>query len=473
MKSATAATTGGATTPTGLTLDSTSITGLISTDDYTSQATPLVDATTDPGDTVTFSVNGQTVTATANSSGLAQANLPAGSLMVGANSVTATASNSSGSSTTSSPLSVTYAPSDLQVYVVPGAIGSSQTLTITWTDRHAAYNDEIGVYQVSNATGTVDSLAPGASGYDKAAIGGTTDGGQFAQVVFPSGDTGGETMNLTVTGGEMLAFYMIQNNTTANFLSKNAADAGNRNSSASQPTAFFTTTAANPDSGQHVQVTADSTTGTVQYAWEDQDFIAGSDKDYNDVVMTVALSSGETADPGTLHAPDTTGSGNVSLSATLTSDTHDSTAPGDVGTFYVDSPNGDIGSLTPSSSGYLAAALASGNAQVLIPSGTAGGAAAQSITVPAGKYLAFFAISSGTLTNFLTANPTNGTATSGLPNAFLSFPAANPSQINHFNFTSPELISTNPNQTQLHVMDELMGSQTNFDDLDIDLTFAG
>ncbi len=471
-ESAKAATSGGATTPTGLKLDSTSQTGLVSGDNYTSQATPVIDATADAGDTVTFSVNGKTVTATANSSGQAQATLPAGSLVVGTNSITATASNTSGSSTTSSALTLTYAPSDAQVYVVPGTIGSSQTLTINWTSRHAAYNDEIGVYEVSDTSGTVNSLAPGASGYDKTAIGGTTDGGQFSQVVFASGDKGGATMNLTVTGGELLVFYMIQNNTTANFLSKNATDAGNRNSSASQPTAFFTLTAANPDSGQHVQVTADSTTGTVQYAWEDQDFIAGSDKDYNDVVMTVALSSGDTAAPSTLHTPDTTSSGNVTLSATLTSGTHDSTAPGDVGVFYVDDPNGDIGSVSPSSSNYLSTALASGNTQVLIASGTTGGSAAQTITVPAGKYLAFFAVSSGTLSNFLSTNSSNGTSTSGLPNVFVSFPNANPSQINHFSFTSPELISTNPSQTQLHVMDEVMGSDTNFDDMDIDLTFA-
>ncbi len=300
-QNAAAASTSGPAAPTSLMLDSTSQTGLVAGDDYTSQSTPLVDATAGAGDTVTFSVNGTTLPAvTANSSGLAQITLPAGTLAVGANTVTATASSSSGSSTTSSPMTLTYAPSDLQVYTVPGAIGSSQTITVTWTDRHAAYNDEIGVYEVSDMTGTVDSLAPVASGYDLAAIGGTADGGQFAQVVFPSGDTGGETLNLTVTGGELLGFYMIQNTTTANFLAKNPTDAGNHNSSPSQPTAFFTTTAANPDSRQHVQVVADSTTGTAQYAWEDEDFIAGSDKDYNDVVMTVALSTGQTADPATL-----------------------------------------------------------------------------------------------------------------------------------------------------------------------------
>ena len=442
---------------------------MLTTDNYTSQATPLLDATADPGDTVTFSVNGQSFTATANSSGLATTTLPAGTLAVGANSVTATASNASGSSPTSSVLTVTYAPSYLQVYTVPGAIGSSQTLTVTWNSRQAAYNDEIGVYEVSNATGTVDGIAPGSSGYAKAAIGGTANGGQFAQVVFPSGDTGGETMTLNVTGGELLGFYMIQNNTTANFLSKNPTNVGSGNNNSSQPKAFFTTTAANPDATQHVQVTADPTTGTAQYAWED---MMHGDFDYNDVVMTVGLSSGNTAAPGTLIVPDA-GGGNISLSATLASGTHDSTAPGDVGVYFVDDPSGDIGTLTPSSSGYLAAALASGNSQVLVASGTATGAAAQSITVPAGKYLAFFAISAGTTANFLSANPTNGTATSGLPNAFLSFPSANPSQTNHFNFTSPEGVTTNPNQTQLHVMDQLLGSATSFDDLDLDLSFAG
>ena len=337
--------------PTSLTLDASSETGFITNDDYTSQATPIIDATADAGDTVTFTVNGKTVTAVANSSGLAKATLPAGTLAVGANSITATESNSGGTSTASSPLTVTYAPNYSQVYTVPGAPGSSQTLTINWTSRQANYNDEIGVYEVSNATGTVNSIAPGSAGYAKAAIGGTTNGGQFAQVVFPSGDTGGETMTLNVTGGELLGFYMIQNNTTANFLAKNSANAVTSNANANQPMAFFTTTAANPNGGQHVQVTQDPTTGNVQYAWEDQ---VGGDNDFNDVVMTVALSSGQTTAPSTLHVPDT-GGGNVKLSATLASGTHDTTAPGDVGVYFVDNPAGNIGSLTPGSSGYLAA----------------------------------------------------------------------------------------------------------------------
>ena len=109
---------------------------------------------------------------------------------------------------------------------------------------------------------------------------------------------------------------------------------------------------------------------------------------------------------------------------------------------------------------------------MLIASGTAAGAAAQSITVPAGKYIAFYSISSGTTVNFLTANPTNSTTTAGLPDAFLSFPGANPERTNHFNWTSPEGVATNPNQTQLHIMDQVMGSMSNFDDLDVDLSFA-
>jgi cyclophilin family peptidyl-prolyl cis-trans isomerase len=471
--------------------------GDFSNDNYTTVDTPTFTAnfgTSLAGDTVEIFVNGTalTTTGTVDSSGNVSIQLPAGHLAIGANTIYAIVETSTADDeddaevapsaavaptaalAVSEPTTVTYAPSFDEVYTVPGTPGSSQQLTIDWTARNAAFNNEIGVYTVADLTGTVGTTAAGASGYAQAAVGATS-----AQVIFASGDTAGATKTITVTGGQMLGFYLIQNNTTANFLAKNPTDTAptgqNINGVSSQPLAFFSTKAANPDGTQHVQVVADPTTGNVEYNWEDE--WSGGDSDYNDVVMTVALASGQTTAPETLLVPDaaaTASSGatnTLNLSATLASGTHDSTAPGDVGVYFVDNPAGDIGTLTPTSAGYLAAALASTNSQVLIASGTGVGTA-QQISVPAGKYLAFYSISSGTTANFLTANPSNSTTDTTQPVAFLSFAAANPNQINHFNFFSPEAVATDPTQMQLHVMDEVFGTTTNFDDLDAILSFS-
>ncbi len=444
---------------------------MYSGDNYTSNSTPVVDAMATPGDLVTFTVNGKTLTATAGASGLAEVTLPAGDLAVGNNAISVTASNSSGASA-ASVINMTYAPSDAQVYTVPGTVGQSQTLVISLTSRQAADNDEIGVYEVTNAAGVVDGIAPGAAGYAQAAIGGTANGGQFSQVVFASGSTSGAApVTITVTGGEQLAFYLIQNNSTANFLSNNPTDAVKKSDPSSEPIAFFTTTSANPDNFQHVKVVSDpaSAAGNVQYAWEDG--YAGGDRDYNDMVMTVALSSGQTANPAVLQVPGAGGSANLTLNAKLDAGSKDTKASGDVGVFYVDNPAGDIGSLTPGSAGYLAAALAAGNYQVLVSAGEALGASSQ-ISVPAGQFLAFFSISNGTTSNFLHANAANSDA-KGLPNAFMTFSAGNPDQQTHFSWTSPEGVATSSSQTNLHVMDQIFGNSNLINDLDLDLSFSG
>ena len=53
-------------------------------------------------------------------------------------------------------------------------------------------------------------------------------------------------------GGQLLAFYLVQNNTGAQFLDSNPT-----NSFRSAPLAFFSFPAANPDGVNHVQAIGD------------------------------------------------------------------------------------------------------------------------------------------------------------------------------------------------------------------------
>lgn len=434
--------------------------GSLDSEGYVSTATPTLTATAESGATVQFTVNGAVVATgaeTAAGSGEYSATIPAGTLAVGANSVTAKVTDASGASPDSTAMSFVYAPDySSGVYVVPGGPGTSQTLTFDWTSKNASYNNEFGFFIVNSADGSIGGVAPGQAGYAQAALSSSTK-----QVIFSKGQKAGATINVTLEGGQMIVFYLIQNNTTANFLSQNPNDTISRNNNGSAPLAFFSLEAANPDSKRHAQIIADSSTGDVQYNWED--LINLGDADFNDSVISAHLSTA-TAQSATLHAPGT-GDGNVTLSATLKSEKQ-STPDGDVGVFYVDSPDGAIGTLHPGDAGYVAAALATENFQVLFGSGASG---SKSISVPTGKYLAFFAITSGTVDNFLTSNPTN--SSSG-PSALFSFDSANSDTANHFRWYTPRQQSTDPNATELHVMTKLNGKADDFDSFALDLTFT-
>ena len=201
-------------------------------------------------------------------------------------------------------------------------------------------------------------------------------------------------------------FYLIQNNTIANFLALNPSNTVEGNGQRGAPLAFFSLEAANPDGMQHTPIIADSTTGTVQHNWED--LLSLGDSDFNDAAITVQP-SGSSSAHAALHAPGTDMTA-VALSATLNGE-KSSMPSGDLGVYYADDQNGTVGGLSPGDAGYTAAALAPGNFPVLFTAGIGG---TQQASVPAGKYLAFYFLTSGTTSEFFSNNPTNSSAGAGL-----------------------------------------------------------
>jgi hypothetical protein len=371
--------------------------------------------------------------------------------------ITATAANSTATSSDSTALSVTYAPDySGGIYVVPGAAGTSQTLTFAWTQKNAAFNNEFGYFIVDSADGSIGGVAPGSAGYAQAALGSSS-----RKVLFAKGQKAGATANVTLQAGQKIVFYLIQNSTTANFLAKNVSDALHGNNNKSAPLAFFSLTAANPDDAKHTQIVADATTGRAQYNWED--LINQGDSDFNDATITVQQ-SGSTAPQATLHSPGA-GATSVTLNTTLHGEKQ-STPSGDIGVYFTDDQNGTVNGLHPGDAGYAAAALAAANSKVLYSSG---GNGTKQVTVPAGKYLGFYLITSGTTSSFLTGNPTNGA--SG-PRALFSFDAANPDAANHFRWFTPGQQATNPSVPQLHAMTKVGGKATDYDAFAIDLSFT-
>jgi glutathione S-transferase len=161
-----------------------------------------------------------------------------------------------------------------ELLIVPGDPEDTVALKFEWTNREAGYDNEIGLYLVDEQ-GQVAGLAPDDRGYAAAAI---TDATQ--QVIFASGETVGATEILTFQGGDRLAFYLIQNSSTATWLTQNAD-----NRLDGQPPAFFSPEAANPDDVDHLETQA-LADGVWQFAWED--LTGGGDRDFNDVVFQVS-----------------------------------------------------------------------------------------------------------------------------------------------------------------------------------------
>ena len=210
-------------------------------------------------------------------SGIFTATLPAGTLGVGTNSITATAANTNGTSADSTALSFTFAPNfSGGVYVVPGAAGTSQTLTFDWMQKNAAFNNEFGYFVVDSADGSIGGVAPGSAGYAQAALSSATRAGRCS----PRDRRRARRPASRSKAARRIVFYLIQNNTTANFLAKNPTNTIHGNNQSARRWRSSASQAANPDDMKHTQIIADATTGRVQYNWED--LMNLGDSDFND-----------------------------------------------------------------------------------------------------------------------------------------------------------------------------------------------
>ena len=98
-----------ATIPTNLDLVAASDTGNSSTDNFTGDTTPTVTVTATPGTIVVFHVNDTNVPATESPAGVFTATFAEGVIQLGSNSITATASDSEGTSPASAPLIIQLA----------------------------------------------------------------------------------------------------------------------------------------------------------------------------------------------------------------------------------------------------------------------------------------------------------------------------------------------------------------------------
>jgi len=315
------------------------------------------------------------------------------------------------------------------LFTVPGAANAQTALEFVWTRREAAYNNEVGVFVAQDATGTVNGIAPGASGYVQAAL-------QSAQVLFASGSGPGQRHTLTFTAGQQLGFYLVQNSSTEQALQTNPADTGGGIFT------FFSVDNVNPDAFDHVR-TQTLGDATEEFAWEDG--TKGGDKDFNDVKMTVGIAGN--------RATSVPGQKGQTVPTTFSWLSRDAAYNNELGLFTVDDAAGHIGTLAAGDSGYAQAALSSSTRQVLFASGQTAGASA-TVNLPGGGFFALYLVVNDTTDSALANNPTNSAL--NRPFVWFAFPAANFDGFDHLLWLS---------STDFAFEDAISGGDQDFNDL--------
>ncbi|QNP30989.1 cadherin domain-containing protein [Cylindrospermopsis curvispora] len=158
--------------------------------------------------------------------------------------------------------------------------------TLVSTD--AAFNNLFGLYEIDNATGTVNGIAPGQPGYARAALNRAVS--SFA--VRAGGSGNGITGNVVVGGDKFYAPFVIANggnlfgsmqDAINTFFQLNADNSrATAENYTSFPVAYFSFGAANPDGAAHIK-----SFGNNIFGFEDLPAGVGvNDYDFNDTVFS-------------------------------------------------------------------------------------------------------------------------------------------------------------------------------------------
>ncbi|HJT77647.1 MAG TPA: DUF4114 domain-containing protein, partial [Gemmataceae bacterium] len=202
------------------------------------------------------------------------------------------------------------------LFRVPGQPGQLVAVRFAYTLRDAAFRNELGMFLVDDAQGHIGRLKPGDPGYAAAALSRAR-----GLVLFSPGQAPGASRTLELPAGQFFGLYLIQNSTTARFLTHNP-----RNRPGRGPVAFFSLVRANPDRFQHLR-------GLPGLGFGFEDGLGGGDRDFNDLVTRVEFGTpqGMAAPPPGPPSPITAPSpapAKPRIPPSLTARLSDDTAPG-------------------------------------------------------------------------------------------------------------------------------------------------
>ena len=166
------------------------------------------------------------------------------------------------------------------IFVIEGSSGQTQ-LKYSLVQGSSASVNEVGVVVVDHDTGTINGVAPGQAGYVQAALSqGTVI---FSALSNPPNGFGvsNQTRNLSVEANDRLLFYIVQNSTTDTALADLAAGR-------TPPNIFFASSSFNTGGIDSLQV-SNQGNGVFTLRWEDG--VGGGSPNFNDLVMTVQLTT--------------------------------------------------------------------------------------------------------------------------------------------------------------------------------------
>ncbi len=159
---------------------------------------------------------------------------------------------------------------DHGTFFVPGMLSELARVRVDLLGEYAAFNNEVGLVRVDDASGRIGNLRPGQAGYLEAA----RDSGRW-QRLFASGQRAAAPVFVTLRAGEHFTLFIVQNNTLE------AALAGQTRQR--RPPVFFVDPAANADGIAHVMLRGQG--ASYQLGWEDM--LGGGDFDFDDVILAI------------------------------------------------------------------------------------------------------------------------------------------------------------------------------------------
>ncbi|MGB0564566.1 MAG: DUF4114 domain-containing protein [Spirulinaceae cyanobacterium] len=279
-----------------------------------------------------------------------------------------------------------------------------QTFRLTLESQNTGNLNELGMFRVDDAEGTIDGIAPSEAGYTEAALARSrvvmSALSNFSDNLFPGLDT---TRHLTMDGDSFWGFYLVTNGTTDTIkgmiangqapgnLAFGFADAGRLQVDASEGGIF----SLGFDDGSG-GLNFDDFKVTLTPTFDLSGIIGTNLQDQNE---------GELIDLRNYEGFKAATFGNFS----------DAAYGNELGFYTIDDEQGAIDTLMPGDAGYAAAALAR---RVNFATGFEGG-----------KLFAPFMVANGTVADFLAQNPTN--QFNAEVHTYFAFIGANPDKIDH------------------------------------------
>ncbi|NET71731.1 MAG: tandem-95 repeat protein, partial [Sphaerospermopsis sp. SIO1G2] len=297
---------------------------------------------------------------------------------------------------------------NVQVLDLDGEVGQTKQLNISFVSQNTSLVNEIGVFKVDDAQGTINGISPGDSEYLQTAL-------ANSQVVFsalPNNVLGGVDFNRQINfdGSDRLVFYLVQNSSTQALLSEIAA--GN-----SPNNVLFALPNGNNNNFNPVEI-SELDQRSFSLSWTD-----GDQSSFDDFVINVEILQTDSTPIGTglqgeIELIDLRNLGTLTATFNIASEAaFDNT----VGWYLVDDETGRIGELTPGDRGYAQVAIA----QRTVTSFTREGIESAQLQGLLAPYL----IADSSAEDFLDDNPLNFAGEG--PLAYFAFGAANPDGVDH------------------------------------------